>query len=799
MTAATTRVGPETLRWAPRLFATPADEPRARRASDVIALVGGLLALGIASLAAFPPPGFSRAVSRFLTSFPSILDPLWQVLADLLVVLAVVLVVAALVRRRRSVARDQLLAAALATVVWLLVGRTVQDSWPNVWDAARLSEATPWYPSPRVAVPAAIILTASPHLTVPIRRFGRRVLVLAMIGVTALGVATPLDAVAGALVAMIASALVHLVFGSSGGRPGLDLVRDALTELGVRTAALDAADRQQAGLFLVRATDENGDPLVVKVYGRDAHDAALLSTLWRTVWYRQAGAPLRFGRLQQVEHEAFMTLFARQAGVRTDTVVTAGATAADDALLVLRRTGRPLADAPDATADADLIGKIWELVRCLGDRGVAHGQLDDRHVVVDGDGVGVVEFRGATVAPTETQRRTDQIQAFVTTVLLADTDRAVDAAIEALGREEVAAMLPFLQPPALTPHQRRLVRERNIDLDELRAGTARAIGAEPPDLQQLRRISLGSIVRVVLPAVAVIALMSGLAGLDLAELMEQVRDATWWLVALGVVVAQLPRLTQATSTLGASPVPIALGPVYALQLAVSYVNIAIPTSAARIAVNIRFFQRHGVPPGSAMAAGALDGFGGLIVQALLLIGLLVLTPASLDLELAAAVDSATRILVVVVIIAVVAITVVAVVGRWRRFVLQWARRLGSEALVVVRGLRSPRRLGLLLGGNLGSEILFALALGTFTRALGAPVGLGELLLINISVALLAGLLPIPGGIGVAEGGLTFGLVQTGVPQEVAFAAVLLYRLWTFYLPPIWGYFALRWLERNKHL
>ena len=70
---------------------------------------------------------------------------------------------------------------------------------------------------------------------------------------------------------------------------------------------------------------------------------------------------------------------------------------------------------------------------------------------------------------------------------------------------------------------------------------------------------------------------------------------------------------------------------------------------------------------------------------------------------------------------------------------------------------------------------------------------------NISVALLAGLLPIPGGIGVAEAGLTFGLVQAGVPEETAFAAVLLYRLWTFYLPPIWGYVALRWLERNKHL
>jgi glycosyltransferase 2 family protein len=117
----------------------------------------------------------------------------------------------------------------------------------------------------------------------------------------------------------------------------------------------------------------------------------------------------------------------------------------------------------------------------------------------------------------------------------------------------------------------------------------------------------------------------------------------------------------------------------------------------------------------------------------------------------------------------------------------------------VRGLGSPRRLALLFGGNVASEVLFATVLGMFVAALGYPVGIGELLLTNIGVGLLAGLLPVPGGIGVAEGGLTLGLVQAGVPEEAAFAAVLLYRMATFYLPPIWGYVAMRWLERNEHL
>ena len=44
------------------------------------------------------------------------------------------------------------------------------------------------------------------------------------------------------------------------------------------------------------------------------------------------------------------------------------------------------------------------------------------------------------------------------------------------------------------------------------------------------------------------------------------------------------------------------------------------------------------------------------------------------------------------------------------------RRLGKEAFAAVRGLRSPRRLGLLSGGSLATELIFALALGTFARS-----------------------------------------------------------------------------------
>ena len=67
---------------------------------------------------------------------------------------------------------------------------------------------------------------------------------------------------------------------------------------------------------------------------------------------------------------------------------------------------------------------------------------------------------------------------------------------------------------------------------------------------------------------------------------------------------------------------------------------------------------------------------------------------------------------------------------------------------------------------------------------------------NISVSLLGSFVPIPGNIGVAELGLTVGLVAAGMTEEAALAAVLLYRAATFYVPPLWGFFAMRSLQRN---
>ena len=82
-----------------------------------------------------------------------------------------------------------------------------------------------------------------------------------------------------------------------------------------------------------------------------------------------------------------------------------------------------------------------------------------------------------------------------------------------------------------------------------------------------------------------------------------------------------------------------------------------------------------------------------------------------------------------------------------------------EIRQTVASLRSPTKLLQLLGGNLVAELLFAGTLGLVALAYGQSVPLATLLTVNVMVSLFAGLMPVPGGIGVAEGALTVGLAS----------------------------------------
>jgi uncharacterized membrane protein YbhN (UPF0104 family) len=120
----------------------------------------------------------------------------------------------------------------------------------------------------------------------------------------------------------------------------------------------------------------------------------------------------------------------------------------------------------------------------------------------------------------------------------------------------------------------------------------------------------------------------------------------------------------------------------------------------------------------------------------------------------------------------------------------WHRIKGSGGLAsIARGIRQAehelvrphwRLLGAL--GYLGFDIA---VLGLTCAAVGHPIGVPALLLGYI-IGYAANSLPVPGGIGVLEGGLVGALVLYGAPVMPATAAVLLYHAISFWIPSLGG-------------
>ena len=387
-----------------------------------------------------------------------------------------------------------------------------------------------------------MIVTVSPHLVRPLQAFGRRVLALGVVGAAVTAGGTPGGIVAALAVAVVVAAGLRLAWGTSAGRPGLDDVAAGLGELGVVASGLADSPRHVAGVFHVDGRDGAGRPLLIKVYGRDAYDRQLLARAWRRIWYRRPGPSGALGQLEAAEHEAFVTLLAARGGVATREVETAGETTAHDALLVLRGEVFGLGE--------ERLPEVWSALARLGELRIAHQRIEPSTAVVVDGRAGFVDFGMAAVGPDEHQLGTDRAQLLVTTASLAGPERALDAAVAALGAAGVAGLLPYLQTAAFSPSLRRVLKAANVDVDELRKQAAAVAGVEPPELVKLRRVSLWSIGQIALLVLASTSILTAAAHVDWDEVGSTLAHASWGWLAAAVVVAQLPRLAQAAATVG---------------------------------------------------------------------------------------------------------------------------------------------------------------------------------------------------------------------------------------------------------
>jgi uncharacterized membrane protein YbhN (UPF0104 family) len=701
--------------------------------------------------------------------------------------------------------------AAVLLCVWAgrlaLVGQVVfADAGVGLiaWGVAHwLGQGTPAAP-PLVAVTFASAFMVTRILGVPLRTP-----LWVLVGVGALAQVfdthlVPLGVVAAAALGIAGGATVSFAFGTPDVAPTVTEASGFLDQLGVTVTGLVRNGTVSAwGATRFTGTGSDGAILDVDVYGRDAPEGQFLARVWRFVWIRRSTLDLRLRRIDHIEHSVGMMLWARSRGVGTPSVIRAGLVEpTDDAVLVTERpSGTRLGDLEPEAIDADDLVALWQALDRLSGAGLALNSISaDSIVLDDARQVAFLEFASTEAMASVETRGRDAASLLVTTAGIVGPERAVAAAITALGPERVEELLPLIQPQATAvtavPHSPRTKKA----FTELRLTAATSLGVDPVEPRPLARVQLSQLLMLVGTFFGLWLLVSQLVGLS--GIGEILQDSIWWWLVATLLITQATSGTEALSMSGTVPVAPPIGPLTLLRFAMNFTGM-IGGTVATTATVVRFNQRLGLPPGVALSSGIVYSVAGFIVQIFLTLVTLFFAADEFHWERSGAAGSGPEnlqlILYGVVLLALIGGIAFVVPKIRRALISRLAPRLAPAWNNVRLIAQTPSKLALIFGGAAITQLMMAVGLGFALFAVHASAPFGGLLIVCTFTALVGGMAPVPGGMGVMEASYISGLGLLGVPQDQAIAATLIYRAATTYLPPLWGWGALVWLRRHDAL
>ena len=794
--------------WRSVMFAPAGDGQRRRRGSDGVRLAVAVLGLLCCVLVIRYNSRIDRAITQVIHPPPRSITWLVTVIYQGgSVGVVVILVALALVARRWAIARDIALSAAVAAAASgiLLLALGSRGGRPS---GIVIQGYVLRFPVLQIALFVAVSTAALPYLARGVQR-----LIEIFIGLVALASAVgghglPLNVLGSMAIGWGATAVVRLIFGSPLGLPSADDVRLLLAELGIRSASVRPLKRQVWGVTKYEATDEGpaGWPgrMSIEVYGRDAADARLLTKAGRFLLYRDSGPTLTLSRLQQVEREAYLTMRAAQGGAAVPEVVEAGiAGPSGDALLVCRLpAATALSEADPAEVSDATVDDLYRQLLVLRRARIAHGAISGETLLVEqaANTIMITDFRNASASASPDQLDRDLAGAMAATALVAGAERAADSAARCLTAEMLEGALRHLIKPALDPALGRSLRGNRGLLEDVRRRAAEAKSIDPPELVEPRRVSWPTLIMMVGTLIGGWALIGVL--IDVSKSFDTVIGANWLWVIAALVLSQLVYVASAVEGIGSVAGPLPFGRVLAVEVANSFSALAGGTAAV-FATRVRFFQQQGYDATVALSSGALMSTSSWIATAVLFLLSLPFAWGSLDFEITPESGGDSKlvwILLVVVVVVAVAAGLVLAVPRLRRLAAEKARPKVRDIWANLKQVASsPRKLVLLVGGSFAMELLVAMALSVSLLAFGDHLPLPTLIVVIFLAGILGGISPSPGGMGVVEAGLILGLTAAGISEADATAAVFIQRLFTSYLPPIWGWATLVWMRKREYI
>ncbi len=495
--------------------------------------------------------------------------------------------------------------------------------------------------------------------------------------------------------------------------------------------------------------------------------------------------------------------WAKALGVGSPAVVKAGRVEpTDDAVLVTQQpVGATLASLnPAAVSSADL-ADLWNSLEKLATAGLALNSITADTVALDRDhGVAFLDFASAeAMAPIDSRAR-DAASLLVATAGVVGAERAVSAAAATIGRARVEELLPLIQPLGISNSNLPRMARNKKELAALRLSAATALGVDPVEPRPLARFQISQLLMLLGTFFGLWLLVSQLVGLSgIGDLLV---NSIWWWVVATLAITQATSLTEAYSMSGTVPIALPIGPLTLLRFAMNFTGM-IGGTVATTATVIRFNQRRGLQRAVAMSSGIVYSVSGFIVQIILTVVALVFAADEFHRASSGAPGSGPEnlqlILYGVVVVSLIG-GIAFVIPKIRRVIVSRLAPQLAPAWDNVRLIaQTPTKLVRIFVGAAITQLMMAFGLSFALYAVGTSAPFGGLVIVCTLTALVGGMAPVPGGMGVMEASYISGLTLLGIDQELAIAATLIYRACTTYLPPLWGWGALVWLRRHDAL
>jgi uncharacterized protein (TIRG00374 family) len=645
---------------------------------------------------------------------------------------------------------------------------------------------------------AAAFVVLGPFVSTRWRRAGAIALAVLVLLRFIVGYYLPGNVVVSIPVGAAIGAGVLLAFGRPDRRPTMAAIGSALANAGLPVHDLRPAVVDARGSTPYFATLDDGQGIFVKVLGESERAADLMYRIYRFVRLKDVGDDRPFSSLRRtVEHEALVSLVARDVGVRTPRMRGVVRVGVDSMLLAYDRIDGASIDAvPDETITDAMIAALFAEVALLRRHRIAHRDLRRANVFVDVDGrTWLVDFGFAELAVDDGMLDADVAQVLAALAIVAGPTRPVTVAIDVLGRDVVANALPRLQLQALSGATRSALRARKGLLADLQQEVQRQTGVTEVRFVELERVDKKMVLMVAVLAAATYFLLPQFA--DLPGIFRQIREANWAWTPLVALMALITYIGAAASVAGAVASRVRAGPLVVSQVASDFAGKLAPASVGGMALNVRFLQKSGVDRAVSVSAVGLSTVAGFVGH-ISLIGVFVIWAGRKAFGSFHLPDLRWF---VVGIAAVVALSGLSLALRkTRRLVidrlLPMLRRAFDDLSDVVR---RPSKLLALFGGSVLLSMAYLVAVYFSIAAFGGGLSLATVGAVYLVAAAVASAAPTPGGLGALEAALISGLVAAGLDNSVAVPAVFLFRLATFWLPILPGWVCFRWLQRHDYL